>query len=90
MWTVTNVVEPIAKLAAEFALMSAVVTVDLQAIAQVVMQTATMVVVGPAVRTLCRGQCPGCSLQYPEGLVLQSSVCHGYRSWSLLVDSSKG
>lgn len=29
MWTVTNVVEPIAKLAAEFALMSAVVTVDL-------------------------------------------------------------
>lgn len=67
MWTVTNVVEPIDKLAAEFALMSAVVTVDLQAIAQVVMQTATMVVVGPAVRTLCRGQCPGCSPSVSRG-----------------------
>lgn len=29
MWTVTTVVEPIAKLAVEFALMSAVATVDL-------------------------------------------------------------
>uniref|UniRef100_A0A8W8KTC2 Uncharacterized protein n=1 Tax=Magallana gigas TaxID=29159 RepID=A0A8W8KTC2_MAGGI len=43
------------------------------------MSTATMVVVGSAVSIFVEANVLVVLLQYSEGLVLQSSVCHGYR-----------